>query len=132
MTTTFGYTIIYVPDVGASIAFYERAFGVKRRFVGEDNLYGELDTGTTTLSFSSYEMATTLLPDGVALHDAGGRPAPVEIAFVTDDVQGQFDTAVGAGATPVAKPEEKPWGQTVSYVRDPDGVLIEICSPVAG
>jgi hypothetical protein len=26
----------------------------------------------------------------------------------------------------------KPWGQVVSYVRCPDGTLVEICSPVGG
>jgi lactoylglutathione lyase len=28
----------------------------------------------------------------------------------------------------VAEPKTKPWGQTVAYVRDPDGVLVEIGS----
>jgi len=28
-----GYVILYVPDVPASLAFYERAFGLKRRRV---------------------------------------------------------------------------------------------------
>gem|GEM_PF-4758494 len=28
----FGYTIIYVPDVSASLTFFENAFGVRRRF----------------------------------------------------------------------------------------------------
>jgi len=39
-----GYTIIYVADVLRSICFYEAAFGLKRRFVHDSNLYGELDT----------------------------------------------------------------------------------------
>jgi lactoylglutathione lyase len=24
-----------------------------------------------------------------------------------------------------------PWGQTVGFVRDPDGVLVEICTPAS-
>ena len=48
-----GYVIFYVADVEASVAFYERAFGLTRRFVSPDNDYGELDTGATTLSFAS-------------------------------------------------------------------------------
>ena len=31
----FGYTIIYVPDVAASLAFFTRAFGLARRFLHE-------------------------------------------------------------------------------------------------
>ena len=38
----FGYTIVYVPDVLASVEFFERAFGLKRRFVHESG-YGEMD-----------------------------------------------------------------------------------------
>ena len=41
------YTILYVPDVSASLQFFERAFGLKRRFLHESGTYGELDTGET-------------------------------------------------------------------------------------
>ena len=41
----FGYTIIYVPDVAASLAFFTRAFGLARRFLHESGTYGELETG---------------------------------------------------------------------------------------
>ena len=33
----FGYTIIYVPDVPASLRFFEDAFGFARRFLHESN-----------------------------------------------------------------------------------------------
>ena len=55
----------------------------------------------------------------------------IEIAFVTADVVQAFDVAVNAGAIPVAAPKEKPWGQTVAYLRDLNGFLVEICSPVS-
>ena len=42
-----------------------------------------------------------------------------------------LDRAVEAGARELSGPKQKPWGQTVSYVRDPNGVLIELCSPMA-
>ena len=45
-----GYTIIYVPDVSATLLFFEQAFGLKRRFLHESGTYGELETGATTLS----------------------------------------------------------------------------------
>ena len=40
MTVRFGYTILYVPDVRSTIAFYEAAFGLTPRFLHESNLYG--------------------------------------------------------------------------------------------
>ena len=35
-----------------------------------------------------------------------------------------------AGATAEAAPETKPWGQTVAYVRDNRGFLVELCTPM--
>ena len=57
MTVRFGYTILYVPDVRATIAFYEAAFGLTPRFLHESNLYAEMETGDTTLAFAGEEMA---------------------------------------------------------------------------
>lgn len=30
----------------------------------------------------------------------------------------------------IAAPLDKPWGQTISYVRCPDGTLVELCTPI--
>ena len=57
-------------------------------------------------------------------------PAGAEIAFVTEDVQASYDKAIAAGAIAYKKPEPKPWGQLVAYVRDLNGFLVEICSPI--
>jgi len=51
--------------------------------------------------------------------------------LVTDDPAAAYKKAVAAGAVAVKPPVLKPWGQTVAYVRDLNGCLIEICSPVA-
>lgn len=126
-----GYTIIYVADVPRSIAFYEAAFGLQRKFIHESNLYGELDTGETTLAFAGIEAAEmnglSVLPN-----TPKGPAAAWEICLVTDDVRTAFDRAVAKGCTPVNAPSDKPWGQTVSYVRDLDGCLVEIATPVGG
>jgi lactoylglutathione lyase len=126
-----GYVIAYVADVDATIEWWERAFGLDRRFVAEDGSYGELDTGATTLSFASHEMGKANLPGGFAAHDPSGPPAALEIALVSDDVAAAHTRAVEAGARELSGPKQKPWGQIVSYVRDPNGVLIELCSPMA-
>jgi uncharacterized glyoxalase superfamily protein PhnB len=63
-----------------------------------------------------------------------GKPdpkAPVfEVAFETTDVCAALERALAAGATLVQDARDEPWGQTTSYVSDPDGYLVEICSPV--
>jgi lactoylglutathione lyase len=117
------YTILYVADVAATLAFYQSAFGVESKMVHESGLYAELDTGVTTLAFAAAAM----------IRSQGRHPGipdpnhPVfEIAFETDDVP----AGLAGGATPVEEPRRMPWGQTVSYVTDLNGYLVEICSPV--
>ena len=126
----FAWTIVYVPDVAASVDFYERAFGLRRRFVHESGTYAELDTGETRLAFAALELGDGNVPGGVRPPDPAAPPPPVEIALVDDDVPAAYARAVGAGATGVTEPTVKPWGQTVSWVRDPDGILVELATPV--
>lgn len=121
------YTILYVADVAAALDFYESAFGLTRAFLHEAGDYGEMSTGQTKLAFSSTALMTQL-GKAPGRHDP---KAPVfEIAFETDDVRAAFERAVSAGAKPVQPPRDEPWGQTTSYVSDPNGYLVEICSPV--
>ncbi len=124
----FGYTFLYVKDVEKAVAFYETAFGLKRKFVHEGG-YGEMDTGETKLAFASVELAKANGVSFVPASPEGPSPA-VEVAFVTEDVGAAFSVAIGAGAVPVAQPKQKPWGQVVAYVRDLNGFLVEICSPM--
>ena len=123
----FGYLILYVDDVEGTIGFYEKAFGLKGKMVmpGE---FGELETGATKLSFAARTLVTTLFP--TPLHETGLKSpaAPMEVALVTTDVASAFEKAVLAGAVAVATPEKKPWGQTIAYVRDNNGFLVELCT----
>ncbi len=123
----FRYTILYVQDVPSTLAFYEQAFGLTKSMLHESGDYGELDTGTTKLSFSSVELMNDL-------KKSPGKPdlnAPTfEIAFETDYVQEALDRALSAGAKLIQEAREEPWGQTTSYVSDKNGFLIELCSPV--
>lgn len=125
-----GYTIIYVKNVGQALSFFENAFLLQRKFFHESGDYGELQTGDTTLAFASRALALANFPEGVVFPEASNLPLGIEIAFVSDDVHTAYQHALNAGATPVTAPKLQPWGQVVSYVRCPDGVLVELCSPV--
>jgi len=123
----FRYTILYVADVAAALKFYDAAFGLQTAFLHEAGDYGELITGDTRLAFSSRAL----------MEELGKSPAPAradapsfEIAFEVEDVAAAYAQAVTAGAQPVQPPRDEPWGQTTSYVADPDGYVIEICSAV--
>ena len=126
----FAYTIVYVADVAASLAFFEAAFGLKTHFLHESGAYGELDTGGTKLAFVDH--ATAFDSVGCAYVVAGDSAAPlgIEIGLTTDDVGAAYERAVTAGAVALKPPLTKPWGQTVAYVRCPDGSLVDLCTPM--
>ena len=126
----FVYTILYVKDVPKSILFYEQAFGLKRRFLHESEQYAEMETETTTLAFAANELARSNLTEGFQENSLSNLPAGIEIGLVTEDVSAAFNRAVESGAVKVVEPKVKPWGQTVAYVRDRDGILISINSPM--
>ena len=126
----FAYTILYVQDVTKSVEFYENAFGFKRKFITPENDYGELLVGETTLSFVSTTLAKTNLKNGFTESSLKDKPFGIEIGFTTENVDETIEAAVKAGATIVEPPKTKPWGQVVAYVRDLDGFLIEICTPM--
>ena len=129
--TKFAYTILYVQDVVKSVEFYENAFGFTRKFVTPENDYGELLVGETTLSFASTILAKSNLTNGFNESSLADKPFGIEIGFTTDNVEETVSTAIKAGATIVESPSTKPWGQVVAYLRDLDGFLIEICTPIA-
>ena len=121
----FGYTILYVRDVVASVEFYERAFGLERRLLHESGQYAELETGATALAFAAHDLAAESVRDL-----AHKEPAGFEVCLVDEEVEAAYKRALEAGAETVSEPQEKPWGQHTAYVRDPDGALIEIASPM--
>ena len=130
----YGYTLIYVEDVLKTLEFYERAFGFERGMVYEEEGvvdYAELKTGEVAIGFASYDLGKMNLGEKYDKISPKGNPVGLELVFVDDDVIASTNKAVKAGAELIAEPIEKPWGQTVSYVRSIEGTLIEICSPMA-
>lgn len=124
----FGYTIVYVDDVESSIAFFERAFGLARRFVAPGGAYGELETGATALAFAQHAVARASVGQDYVAAGTSALPLGVEVGLVTDDVAAAVARAQAAGATLLHAPATKPWGQVVAYVRAPDGTLVELCT----
>ena len=124
-----GYTILYVPDVGQAVTFYRSAFDLGLRFITEEGDYAEMETGATTLSFASEPLAASHGFDFVP-NRPDTPPAGIEICLVTADVPAAHRRAVAAGAIEMSPAKAKPWGQVVSYVRDLNGVLVELATPM--
>ena len=124
----FAYTILYVPDVAASMQFYKDVFGLEERLLVPEGIYGELRTGTVILAFAAHSLASSNLKKGYQPASVEGKPFGIELGFTCDNVEEMLDQALKAGARLEEAPVLEPWGQTVAYIRDPNGFLLEICT----
>lgn len=125
----FSDTVIIVPDVQEALDFYKKAFGFDAIQIYHDGEVGELNSGEVSITFSSEKFMTNkgvpfnpIRPDKAA---PGG-----EIALITNNVAAAYAHALSEGCTTVSEPEEQPWGQTVACVRDCNGVIVELCTPM--
>jgi lactoylglutathione lyase len=84
-----------------------------------------------TLAFASYTVAEY---NGISIEKRKPEalPSPFEITFVSDDIESAWKQAVEAGAIVVKEPAQKPCYQTVGYVRDINGFLVEFCTRING
>jgi lactoylglutathione lyase len=115
---------VLVAHLRQTLTFYESAFDLRVAFVHDSGHYAELETGATMLAFAAHALAREVV--GVPYAEASpDRPPPgFEIGLGVADLPAAFARATKAGAVAVKTPTEMPWGQTVAYVRDPDGHLI--------
>ena len=114
--------IVYVEDVAASLAFYERVLEVERDHLDDDGSYGELKSG---IGFAANWHAERNLDLPFRRTERDGIPLGFELDFAVDDVDAVFRRACEAGAVPVWEPQDKPWGRAAMF-RDPDGVLVHV------
>ena len=126
-----GYTVYYVPDVRKTVDFYSKAFGLRMRYMHPSGEYAEMETGQTLLAFSGEALVKASLLGDLNYHRNRPDAAPIgaQPAFVVDDLAGAIAKAVAAGAVQITEPDAKPWGQTVAFIRDINGLLVELCTP---
>jgi lactoylglutathione lyase len=132
MALSFRYSGWFVADVPATVAFYEKAFGFRLRYMEQSQGYAELDAGGARLAFVGEKfIAEARLLSGApyAPNRLENPAAGAQLAFVTDDMERDWRRAVEAGAAIVRAPEVKPWGQTTAYLRDCNGIIVELCTP---
>ncbi len=130
MNIKYAYTILYVEDVKKTIEFYKKAFGFETKFLTPENDYAELLSGETTLTFASIELGKSNLKNGFVRSNVNEKPFGIELAFTTDNVEKLIEQATKQGAIILEETVIKPWGQKVGYIKDINGFLIEICTPI--
>ena len=126
----YAYTILYVENVEKTITFYEKAFGFQKKFISPESDYGELISGETTIAFASNALGNSNFRKGFKKLSLNEKPNGIEMAFITENIEIDFKKAIDEGAIQYEPIVQKPWGQKVGYLRDINGFLIEICTPI--
>jgi len=119
-------TRIFTDDVDAVLAFYERVTGVAATRLHP--LFGEIRTPSGTLAVAS-TATVPLLGDDAAEARANRS---VAIDFLVDDVDAAYQDLRGVVDTFVNEPTDMPWGNRSLLLRDPDGTLVNLFTPVDG
>ena len=117
MAPTRCFPVVYADDAERSAAFYER-LGFVRHFQlppeGEPGYValrrGEAELGVVHRSWPEDQLGVEL-----------GSPPRFELFAYVDDVDAAVDGLRGVGVPVLREAEDKPWGERVAYVADPDG-----------
>jgi lactoylglutathione lyase len=111
------FPILEVSDVPRSLRFYTELLGFRVTFSFDG------DDGQPV--FASLE-----LEDGTKLAIGGPKDAvetgSVAIWLYADDVDAEVAELQRAGVDVIAEPADRPWGERVASVSDPDGYTIHI------
>jgi catechol 2,3-dioxygenase-like lactoylglutathione lyase family enzyme len=111
-------------DVARLVAFYERATGARAAWATED--FAELRIGGATLAIAGTRTVPLFAP-------GSARPAEnhsVITEFLVDDVDRVHQDLAGVVTDVVAGPTTMPWGNRSLLLRDPDGSLVNLFTPV--
>lgn len=123
------YTILYVNNVTESVTFYQKAFGLKNRFIHESGEYAEMDTGEVTLAFCAHNLAREIVKQNY-IKASPGQLLGAQISFEPHNLKEAYETALANGAESIMPPEIKPWGWENAMVKDIDGHLVEIAKEI--
>lgn len=130
MEIQYAYTILYVEDVPNTMKFYQDTFGFNEKLLTPEKDYGEVHSGTTILAFANIELGNANFKDGFKKSNLKEKPFGVELAFSTKNVEKIMENAIKNGAILLEETVTKPWGQKVGYLRDINGFILEICTPM--
>ena len=109
MTASISRLVVSVSALDPALAFYEGLLGLRRT----------ADAG---------ELVWLATADGieVMLHERPATPSDTAVAlgFAVADLDSTVATWSARGGAVVDPPEERPWGERMAVVRDPDGHLV--------
>ena len=126
----YDYTRLLVNDFPACFRFYRDVIGLAPHLGRETDTYAEFETGFTRIAlFDRAEMSaavgTSALPTQPEAQDA------VCLVFGVDDLGTAQRSLEAAGVPIVVGATDRPdWEVRTLHVRDPDGRLVELNTPL--
>jgi catechol 2,3-dioxygenase-like lactoylglutathione lyase family enzyme len=111
-------------DVTRLATFYERITGVAAERPNDD--FAELRTPNGTLAIGSTRTVAVFGPGSA--RPAANHTAIIE--FLVHDVDAVYASLRADGVEPLGEPRDMPWGNRSLLVRDPDGTLVNLFTPV--
>ncbi|MTD14162.1 VOC family protein [Nakamurella sp. YIM 132087] len=115
---------IITDDLPRLAGFYETVTELPATWATPD--FAEISTPTFVLAMGSTST--------VALFGEGSAQAAdnhsVIVEFLVDDVDAEFARLAATGAPVVQPPTDMPWGNRSLLIRDPDGSLVNLFTPV--
>lgn len=119
----FASVRIITDDPESMVRFYEQVTGVSA--VWPAPVFAEVHLPSCTLAFGHTQTAQ--------LFNNSARPADNHTAiieFLVDDVDKEYERLKGFVSEWVQEPTTMPWGNRSIVLRDPDGNLVNLFTPV--
>lgn len=126
MSHTLAETFLMVSDLDDSVEFYAEALGLDIIERGNDVTF---DTGTAKLIIEE-DFEEGVLADFGLEPPGEDRGDGAIIVIQVDDVDAVHERADEYGAEIVFGPADVDWGRRMFLVRDPDGYVLEVSTPI--
>lgn len=125
------YVRVLVTDFAGSFRFYRDIMGFEVLWGDENNVYAEFQAGPATRLAVTARKVMAGIP-GVSASAAGGaNPERFMLVFEVDDVDARVAALKSRGAAFLEDPVDRPeWTVRTAHLRDPEGNLIEINTPL--
>jgi uncharacterized glyoxalase superfamily protein PhnB len=118
---------VITADIARLVAFYERVTGLPASWATED--FAEIRTPTATLAIGSTRTVPLFTPDDPGSARPGGYQSVI-VEFRVEDVDQVYANLSLAPADLVQEPTTMPWGNRSLLLRDPDGTLVNLFTPL--
>ncbi len=138
-TSPIHHVGLTVGDLERSVSFYTTYFGLRE--IARNELRGRMISAQTDLEGVVIDVAllagaNALLellcyrsPEGTATTPRACDPGSAHVCMVVDDLDATYAAMLADGVAVHARPASLGAGTKMVYVRDPDGIFVEVIQP---